>query len=270
VTYAFTYRSNHADVVSAGTKPSLAAASERSGTVSPASLQRPAGTWPAAGRNSPDHGETSKLTGGRYALSRLGGHAISAASYGPRDVNAIQPAPRRPMPGDPGQVGIVGRSGPVGPRAAGPREPSWSAVYLARRRQRSRHSRLRSQPDGAQRTRWCRRSGPAVPGSDERPMPLSARARDFPAEPRPAWPVRSENRLLPAHFTLRSCIKKPMGGVLGKGIDHWSSNAAAGRRRGAARSRPFLTSPPRPGRDSRADTDPTWGQNGHIKNDLER
>ena len=37
-----------------------------------------------------------------------------------------------------------------------------------------------------------------------------------------------------------------------------------------SRSRPFLTSPPRPGRDSRASTDPTCGQNGHIKYDLER
>ena len=38
----------------------------------------------------------------------------------------------------------------------------------------------------------------------------------------------------------------------------------------AARSRPFLTSPPRPGPNSRANTDPTWGQNGHMRNDLER
>jgi hypothetical protein len=159
------------------------------------------------------------------------------------------------------------------PRA---RRPGAGGRRLRGTRRRSSHPvagrthRSRDQPGGAQRTRWCRRSGPAVPGSDEQPMPLSAHARDFPAEPRPAWPVRSENRLLPAHFTLRSCINKPMGGVLGKGIDHWSSNAAAGRRRGAARSRPFLTSPPRPGRDSRASTDPTCGQNGHIKNDLER
>src|SRR5271165_2101517 len=52
-------------------------------------------------------------------------------------------------------------------------------------------------------------------------------------------------------------------------IDHWSSRHGGRPSPGAARSRPFLTSPPRPGRDSRVNTDPTRGQIGHIKNYLE-
>jgi len=66
-----------------------------------------------------------------------------------------------------------------------------------------------------------------------------------------------------------------------KGLDHWSSRP--GRRRavrdGAAPGRvpphrapdgPFLTSPGLLGPNSRANMEQTWGQTGHMKNDLER
>ena len=75
MTYALTYGLNHADAATVGTAPSPTA-SELSGTMSPASLQRRAGAWPASGRNIADHGETSKLTGEPYALPSTGTETI--------------------------------------------------------------------------------------------------------------------------------------------------------------------------------------------------
>ena len=64
--------------------------------------------------------------------------------------------------------------------------------------------------------------------------------------------------------TLADGLNMTMTTISG-GIDHWSSEGW-GVRRGR---RPFLTRPPRPGGNSRANTDPTWGRNGYTKNDLE-
>jgi hypothetical protein len=57
----------------------------------------------------------------------------------------------------------------------------------------------------------CKRSGPAVPGSDERPDAVMRAYARLPAKPGLARPVHSGDRLLPVRFTLRSYTKNPMG-----------------------------------------------------------
>ena len=78
-------------------------------------------------------------------------------------------------------------------------------------------------PDGSQRTRRCKRSGPPALVTKERRC-RHPRLHNPSARPHRARPVRRLcDRALPAGFTLRSSIKEPNESTSGEGIDHWHS-----------------------------------------------
>jgi hypothetical protein len=98
-------------------------------------------------------------------------------------------------------------------------------------------------------------------------VPLHRRQATIrPGAPAPAmYPYECR---LPAGFTERDSIGVGKSGTLQhrvEGLNHWSSGAGD---RAWRPDGPFLTSPGLLGPCARANREQTWGQNGHIKNDL--
>jgi len=160
----------------------------------------------------------------------------------------------------------------VGPHVAGPGEPPVHLPWIS-----DTSTAMAAEPalpacgggrvvsrgldsaSGAARQHWLLRNAGAV---------ICACAA-LPVGRVPLGPVRrSCDSTLPVGFTLRSCTGRPVDSTSSRGIDHWPTGVR-GRRPDPARIRPDWTSPPRPGPNSRANMEPTWGQTGHIKKYLE-
>jgi hypothetical protein len=184
--------------------------------------------------------------------------------------------------GNPRRVRAPARLWPRLPRESGHADPHVLALSP-----RGAERRTKARADGsAQRTRrFKRRRQPAPPPGSTWPL-----SRASPAGNRPAWSVSVtayppyEYRL-PAGLTVCDDIDIGTPGTFrmprSEGLDHWSSGlgVAPGGHGGAVRGAnappkapdgPFVTKPRLLGPCARATTEQPRGQNGHIKNDLER
>jgi hypothetical protein len=124
---------------------------------------------------------------------------------------------------------------------------------------------MRRRPGGPQRTRRCKLSGPPARVTEERGRrhPRMSGTSGWPCPAR-----RCGARATRRCQQVSRCVA--VKGAEEQDAEQRCRPLASPAQAPQAPLRPDWTSPPRPGANSRANMEPTCGQNGHVKNDLER